>query len=109
MKTVNADPNNRSVGGAQHTPGPWRFSSHPYDGNYMRIHCSSDPSGGDSLRGYCGEANARLIAAAPDLLEALKLCEGNISSLLASKHPKVFGEWLYVVRAAIAKATGEQL
>jgi hypothetical protein len=52
-------------------------------------------------------ANARLIAAAPDLLEALKLCESNISSLLASAHPKVYGEWLTVVRAAIAKATGE--
>jgi hypothetical protein len=53
------------------------------------------------------EADARLIAAAPDLLEALKLCESNISSLLASAHPKVYGEWLTVVRAAIAKATGE--
>jgi hypothetical protein len=52
-------------------------------------------------------ANARLIAAAPDLLEALKLCESNISSLLASAHPKVYGEWLTVVRAAIAKAKGE--
>jgi hypothetical protein len=51
-------------------------------------------------------SNARLIAAAPELLEALQLCEGNIASLLASTHPKVYGEWLAVVRAAIAKATG---
>ena len=43
-----------------------------------------------------------------ELLGALKLCEGNISSLLASAHPKVYGEWLTVVSAAIAKATGEQ-
>ena len=42
-----------------------------------------------------------------NLLEALKLCEGNISSLLASAHPKIYGEWLTVVSAAIAKATGE--
>lgn len=41
------------------------------------------------------------------LLEALKLCEGNISSLLASNHPKVFGCWLHVVRAAIKSATGQ--
>jgi hypothetical protein len=40
------------------------------------------------------------------LLEALKLCEGNIKSLLASAHPKVYGEWLTFVSAAIAKATG---
>ena len=53
------------------------------------------------------EANARLIAAAPDLLEVLELCEGNISSLLASAHPKVYGKWLSVVKAAIAKAKGE--
>ena len=43
-----------------------------------------------------------------NLLEALKLCEGNISSLLASAHPKVYGEWLTVVSAAIAKSTGEK-
>jgi hypothetical protein len=42
-----------------------------------------------------------------DLLEALKLCEGNIDSLLASAHPKVFGIWLDVVRAAITKAIKE--
>jgi hypothetical protein len=42
-----------------------------------------------------------------NLLEALKLCEGNISSLLASAYPKVYGEWLTVVSAAIAKSTGE--
>jgi hypothetical protein len=42
-----------------------------------------------------------------NLLEALKLCEGNISSLLASAHPRVYGEWLTVVSAAIAKSTGE--
>ena len=43
-----------------------------------------------------------------DLLDALKLCEGNIDSLLASAHPKVFGIWLDVVRVAIAKATGNK-
>jgi len=42
-----------------------------------------------------------------NLLEALKLCEGNIASLLASAHPKVYGDWLTVVSAAIAKSTGE--
>jgi hypothetical protein len=52
------------------------------------------------------EANARLIAAAPELLAALRICEGNISSLAAA-HPKVYGEWLTVVSAAISKATGE--
>ncbi len=49
----------------------------------------------------------RLNSVNAELLEALHLCEGNIASLLASTHPKVYGEWLAVVRAAIAKATGQ--
>lgn len=49
-----------------------------------------------------GEANARLIAAAPELLEALELVLGNCldSEGLAAAHAKA--------RAAIAKATGAQ-
>lgn len=39
-----------------------------------------------------------------ELLDALTHCEGNIKSLLASKHPAVFGTWLKVVSDAIAKA-----
>ena len=49
----------------------------------------------------------RLHSVNAELLEALKLCEGNIKSLLASAHPKVYGEWLTFVSAAIAQATGE--
>lgn len=52
------------------------------------------------------EADKCLIAAAPELLKTLKLCKGNISSLPASAHQKVYGEWLAVVSTAIAKATG---
>jgi hypothetical protein len=50
----------------------------------------------------------RLHSLNAELLEALKLCEGNIKSLLASAHPKVYGEWLTFVSAAIAKATGDK-
>jgi len=98
-----------------HTPGPWtmrerNFAFHIY-GEFKKSKNAfitaaywSNPAYGASRE----EAfqNARLIAAAPELLEALKLCEGNISSLLASAHPKVYGTWLETVRAAIAKATG---
>lgn len=87
---------------SKHTPGPWRFSNHPHDGNYMRIHCSSDPNEGDNLRGYCGEANARLIAAAPELLEALtKLLDEVESDFSPSQLTR------NAARAALAKATGE--
>lgn len=56
---------------AAHTPGPWRYKPHSVDSNYMLIFCSSEEGDGDNLRGYCGEANARLIAAAPELAVTL--------------------------------------
>jgi hypothetical protein len=102
----------------QHTPGPWKIVT----GNLNRefnetsIRPVKSPIKGiilpiASVRypdHAFGLANARLIAAAPDLLEALQLCEGNIASLLWSTHPKVYSMWLDVVRAAIDKAIGEK-
>lgn len=98
---------------SKHSPGPWFTKREGFSTVYVEARIS-----GGMLQDVaaCGpteagseqqEANARLISAAPELLDALKLCEGNISSLLASAHPKVFGVWLEVVRAAIAKATGD--
>lgn len=52
-------------------------------------------------------ANAALIAAAPELLAALKLSRGNVASLNAS-HPAIWGEWLKVIDAAISKAEAAQ-
>ena len=89
---------------SKHTPGPWRFEPHSVDSNYMLIYCSNTPGEGDNVRGYCGAANARLIAAAPDLLEALRQmcdrwepdCDGADRRMWKAAH------------AAIAKATGER-
>ena len=57
----------------KHTPGPWEYQeeSDAYThivrakNNYMICHLSQNTSGAT-------EANARLIAAAPELLEAIK-------------------------------------
>jgi hypothetical protein len=97
----------------QHTPGPWAV----VDGYYPSFKQVTGPSFKVSAVMWATDltevdyqkrnADLHLIAAAPDLLEALKLCESNISSLLASAHPKIYGQWLAVVSAAIAKATGE--
>ena len=59
----------------QHTAGPWTITRGSHDGALYVI-AGSDPSRAEVIahRTTCPnwEANARLIAAAPDLLEALK-------------------------------------
>ena len=98
----------------QHTPGPWSLSP-SFDRVERRVQHGDNPplvwgiaSGINSAHpDYLPRAeqiaNARLIAAAPDLLAAL------IEMLEASERP-VHERWLSNVRsharAAIAKATG---
>lgn len=53
-----------------YTPGPWKIKMQD---NYMRLYMPG-PLKEDVARGYVGEDNARLIAAAPELLEALERC-----------------------------------
>ncbi len=91
---------------AKHTPGPW-FTTRLHGTIYVEA----------NLRGTliqevaaCGptearmqqEANARLIAAAPELLNALAAIVGALEALGDSPRLSVIG------RAAIDKATGEQ-
>lgn len=99
---------------AKHTPGPWVYALEygPYITEPPRIttvaHCANyviglpseypggnyrdgDPSGDE-------ESDARLIAAAPEMLDALRVAEESVGDLKA----------LEIVRAAIAKATGDQ-
>ncbi len=104
---------------SKHTPGPWVFSKSDQYGDMRFYVAQADgapytPDYSDvatliaetvnSERRYIQEANARLIAAAPELLEALtNLCG------LAEKRPGSLHEYKAAVdsaRAAIAKATG---
>jgi hypothetical protein len=59
------------------------------------------------------EANARLIAAAPDLLYTLQTVEHNITSLTSAypeyHHSEDWGGTLKIVREAIEKAGGETI
>jgi hypothetical protein len=81
----------------QHTPGPWEFLP-PDDGNCGAITAKTgwicdfaeEPS----------DANARLIAAAPDLLEALQH--------LMVAHGEQLDYAFQQAQEAIAKATGEK-
>jgi hypothetical protein len=106
---------------AKHTPGPWTLTA---DGAGWYIECS--PERGHSvayIRAEIGEedpdtsddekeANARLIAAAPELLEALIALLGVAPSkapgagLIVGAEEK-HANALQAARAAIKKATGD--
>jgi hypothetical protein len=97
------------------TPGPWRYS------RTMRLVgagvaapwvCQVEDQGVDAKR---FEANARLIAAAPDLLGALKaicgaVASGDVAGCLIHHSPTGWantGDALAKAEAAIAKAEGK--
>ena len=94
-----------------HTLGPWFIERRTHDNEttHHRI-TASDGHGwsGDrymSVSGCIDEHDARLIAAAPDLLKALIMCCQSMSSVLPDFNP--FDQAAYdKARAAIAKATG---
>lgn len=82
-----------------HTPGPWFadssfVGSHSIDRFFIKCNSKDLPNGIAEA-----EANARLIAAAPELLAALKVCE----SVLRIQG---YANAADIAQAAIAKATG---
>ncbi len=89
---------------AKHTPGPWTLhptALHPAvrsvgtpDAGPRRI-CTVGTMNGNPV----DKANARLIAAAPELLDALELIANTGMDAR---------QCMLTARAAIAKATGEQ-
>lgn len=96
----------------QHTPGPWWF--HLLAGNHdYAIYCEA--TGHDiALVRDANEANARLIAAAPELLAAAEALSDSIGKTMHKPiGQKAFEAgcvpWQIVedLRAAIAKAHGE--
>lgn len=103
---------------AKHTPGPWlQYAALSSDFHNIRYimggggeHVASVASGFSNFRPNDFDqstalANARLIAAAPDLLAELK----SVSTIWANADPRdnsPFGETARRVNAAIAKAEG---
>lgn len=93
---------------SKHTPGPWRAEigdeNEPWSHQWPRI--VSDEYEVVGTEGLYGDfetdcANARLIAAAPELLAALKECVCALET--CGKDYRA----TELARAAIAKATGE--
>jgi hypothetical protein len=92
---------------AGHTPGPWSFG-HMGDGERYWIgpdHMHQPVATADR---DMPEANARLIAAAPDLLEALKLARSICHDAFKDTAMEWDEESMGVIDAAIAKAEGSQ-
>lgn len=92
------------LGPLDHTPGPWEHIQHGWDGSYI---VGDDPRVNHkrhiadvNLYHDGSEANASLIAAAPDLLEALE-------SLVNSHAPGANFQAVNNARKVIAKARGE--
>lgn len=93
-----------------HTPGPWHWDSDLVKGdplNRRRYQVTTIGKTITQLYHSSGdlyaEADARLIAAAPELLDALKLCYEHCALYHPSVKTNNVGE---AVRAAIAKAEG---
>lgn len=103
---------------AQHTPGPWKWWT---SCSYRRLGSEATRRDGDVLHaviqrsdnhpdvhfpnGGVNGPDARLIAAAPELLEALKACAAVVAGDTMTKQGLI--DALELARAAITKATGE--
>lgn len=80
-----------------HTPGPWNYAADSLrEGRFSIYAWGPLAYCGDAAEPGDGEANARLIAAAPELLAALRSAVAIIESMGADASKG---------RAAIAKAT----
>ncbi len=92
---------------AQHTPGPWNKVTNSSGRTYRVEGCgetvASFPIMGTSIDVQENEANARLIAAAPELLQAIT----QIINDLPQRRDWLDPALEQYARAAIAKAKGE--
>jgi hypothetical protein len=104
---------------AKHTPGPWQFNEYPHytdftiwgGGGAFPVVTEFDDRGDHTVT----TANARLIAAAPDLLAALQRAEALLRIACNPGIDKNFTlctsscQWAAnEARAALAKAQGEK-
>lgn len=113
----------------KHTPGPWYVGTGTYEGrNIYSANAITDSEGfiyqpviatAEDNDVPHWDANARLIAAAPELLTALQWYEAKAvqmgraainqdSKLMLALMKEIAVEYGAQARAAIAKATGEQ-
>ena len=92
---------------SDYTPGPWVISGWAIlDEANRTVICNILPWDVSGCRKEDVD-NARLIAAAPDLLEALEALDNYYKTPGEDSWPKFYRQVLVPARAAIAKAKGE--
>jgi hypothetical protein len=91
-----------------HTPGPWHVDSCDDDLIYSANGWHIATVGNEAQEQPAHEitANAQLIAAAPELLDALEFVRMTFADIEASKRKGYYIECPKVVAAAIGKAKG---
>ena len=93
----------------KHTPGPWNFQPCDEYVDCFDVLCEEDyyvATTHDGVRGdKNADANARLIAAAPDLLDELL----SVLDWAVTERAPLRKQEIESIRKVIAKATGEQL
>lgn len=88
---------------SKHTPGPWKVAAIP--GAVIAVDNTTIAKVFYGERSVC-DANARLIAAAPELLEALKGLESRHEPGVFCDHAAAPCDRCDAARVAIAKAEG---
>ena len=96
---------------AQHTPGPWR-SEQIWPERYDEFveHVSIVGSDGHEVANAWEIANGRLIAAAPELLDAARRIDAWLAEIdrpFSGGKAITFGDDVRALRAAIANAEGQ--
>lgn len=92
----------------KHTPGPWRLRE--LNNSTLAVYGSGEYDIVFPKRNAPRDADARLIAAAPELLEALEeimKCEAAFSTDQLTFANNVIKKHVEIAQAAIAKAKGE--
>jgi hypothetical protein len=102
---------------SKHTPGPWLTTESTEHWGRVNVTVQAAFTANEIATAWQGttdvnRANARLIAAAPDLLEVLKafsdyVRDEQMATDGAVTYPTTaINHWAFLARAAIAKATG---
>lgn len=97
---------------AQHTPGPWQYDEDSLRPGWYSIYHNGPLAycGDTTAEPGDGEANARLIAAAPDLLAAARLTLRLLEDLTAEQYSRGEDQPARdALRAAIEKAVGPEV